>query len=217
MPIPHLAVGDILKLTARAVSNQQTAQIDCHFRVSAIAGLSVSVQDVANEWVTLTDAQWPSVLAPTAFGDRVTVELFNSATGKVLISADGATTIPVGTVGTAQAPTQASAVVTKNTGYAGQAFRGRCYVPFVPMSFLTPAGEFNAAARAAYGPFVTLLFGTQSFGVLPNTASLTPVIVHRPGVKFPLPLQTVDILNFIFTDKVGTQRRRGDYGIPNVP
>lgn len=218
MPLPpNVANGDYLKLTAQAYTLNQIAQVSCHFKVSNAIGLSVSVQDIANAWVLVTDGQWPQILAAAARADDARVELLSPATGKVLQSAIGISNQAVGTVPGSQSPTQVSAVVSKETGFAGQANRGRVYFPFVPQGFLTADGEMTVAAQTLYGITFDTFFPSFVYGVGGNTAQLSPVILHTPGTAHPLPLSSLDILSRSSTGRFGTQKRRGDYGKPNRP
>lgn len=214
---PNPTTGDLLKFRATAFTGQQRGECGCWFRVETVSGGGIGIVDLANLWQAVCDAQWPTILCPAAQGDTSIVELFNAATGRVTQSAEGSSTRPFGTVGTAQCPSQVAAVVKKVTGFAGRAFRGRVFFPFVPDDFIDFHGELEAAAALTYGVAYQAMFGPQAFTVGPATCLLTPVIVHTVTLTNPLPLNAVDIIAGQVTGKLGTQRKRGDYGIPNVP
>lgn len=213
MPLPPPpVVGDYLKLTARAWTIGQIGQVSCHYKVTAVAGGGVSVQGIADSFAVITDTQWPFILCPEAVSDAPFVELLSLGTGKVQQSAIGVHTPAIGVVGTDQCPTQVAAVVKKVTGFAGQAYRGRLYFPFVPRDHVTADGELSAAGVTAYQGTAVAMFqafvATQGL----SSTSLTPYLLHTPGPAFPLPLVGVEIFNFLVTGRLGTQKRRGDYG-----
>jgi hypothetical protein len=207
----------LLKFTATAIVGKQLGEITCHQRVTAVVAGGISLQQMADLLVVLSDGNWPSKLAPQATAGDVYMELLVRATGKVSQSAVGVSARPFGIGGVSMAPTQAAAVVKKITGLAGRAFRGRVFVPFIPDSFLTTGGELSAGVSAAYATFVALLFGPQTFTVGGSSTTVAPVLVHQPSVAYPLPLADQDVTAFVGTGKIGTQRRRGDYGQANNP
>lgn len=212
MPMTPLLVDDLLRLTATALANRQQAQVTCHFRVSSVAGASLTVKEVADAWQAICDSAWPGVLAPTSFGGNCLVERVLVTGGAVAEYAEGVSTFPPGTVGTSHVPTQVAPIIKKFTGVAGPKHRGRVFMPFMPADFMTDAGELDPVGGTAYGLWHATVFARpMTLGTLPDQVVLTPVLFHR----HPTASTTEDIALFTVSPKIGTQKRRGDYGTPN--
>jgi hypothetical protein len=119
-----------------------------------------------------------------------------------------------GTGATGALPCQVSGIITLLTGLAGRKFRGRLYIPFPGPSDSTAAA--NPVPTDAYvGKLTNFAVNIiSSFDVddgAGNTAHLSPIIYHRSGGTDTL------VIGHRSNKAWATQRRRGDYGRPNVP
>jgi hypothetical protein len=107
-----------------------------------------------------------------------------------------------------------SACLTLLTGLAGRKFRGRLFLPFPGPADSTVTQ--NPVPTDAYVGKLTN-FGVNvvsSFDIddgAGNTAHLSPIIYHRSGGGSSL------VIGFRANKLWATQRRRGDYGRPNLP
>lgn len=107
-------------------------------------------------------------------------------------------------------PTQVSGVVSRYSGFAGRAKRGRVYLPFPATDMLdtdnTPTAAYVVSAQALAN---AMMASTPIVGGT-GTANIDPLIYHRATLTG----------NFVFSTlahkKWGTQRRRGDYGQVNI-
>lgn len=103
------------------------------------------------------------------------------------------------------APPNVTYLVKKTTAFAGRAYRGRLYLPFVDNISISEAGAIS-------GPTLTrLTTAAAALFTAPGTGSSTGVsgwvLLHRTeaGVTPPAP---TDITSFQATSMVATQRRR---------
>jgi hypothetical protein len=117
----------------------------------------------------------------------------------------------LGTNGATNMPGQVAGVMTKGTGQAGRKMRGRCFGPFPPPNAASSTGEMTAGYVALLNAVGTAAMNILTVGGAGNTAILNPCLYHRTTKTFTL-LTTVNA-----STKWGTQRRRGDYGRPNLP
>lgn len=215
MAAPNLALGDILRIRATASVNGQTAIWGCDERVSSVVGASVSIQQAADAVAAIFDAEIPATVADPVLVGSPIVELVSPLTGVVLQSALGNTAGPAGSGGANLVPMQAAAIVQKKTGLAGPRMRGRMYWPFLPAGAITSGGRLSAAFQLVLAAAVGNMFAAQTFTVGAASASVAPIVLHR-YIAPAIPTYQ-DITSFAFTYKIGTQRRRGDYGKPNPP
>lgn len=209
-------MGDLIRAAFRCQTGGQQGEVTCEYSVTAVAGTGISTQDAADQLTILSDAQWPAILTPQSHTLGVRVELVNRANAQVLQSAYGVDSRDPGVVSGPMAPGGAAAIVRKRTGLAGPGFRGRMFVPFIPASFLSDSGELTAASRVTYLTFANALISVMTLTVGANSVTLTPSIEHRVSDRFPLPVTDQYITTVDVPGLVGYQRRRGDYGKPNI-
>jgi hypothetical protein len=215
MAIPNVAVGDLLRIRATAVLNGQTAVWGTDMRCSAVGGASLSVPALADQVAVLFDTNIPPTIGNQARVGSPIVELISVLTGRVLQSANGTSLIPHGTGGVTTAPTQAAAIVQKLTGLAGPRNRGRLYWPFLPTAFLQATGQISNGGRIAIIAAAISCWVSQTFSVGGDNVTVDPVLIHRyvvPAIPTYQPIVT-----FLMSLKIGTQKKRGDYGQPNPP
>lgn len=215
MAAPNVATGDLLRVRATAYIGGQTAVWGCDYRVASTAGVGLDLQAVADDWAGDMDVQLlPSLGNDVVVGNPI-VELVSPVTGRVLQSTIGVSANPNGTGGADTIPKQAAVVVRKATGLAGPSNRGRMYWPFVPSAYLLSDGTMDPASSAALLAIAATVFGVRTVTVGANSNQMLPILVHRYTVPSVPTYQ--DILGFLGATKIGTQKKRGDYGKPNPP
>lgn len=116
----------------------------------------------------------------------------------------------VGTINEGLAPWQCCALAQWQTDGRGRKTRGRCYIPFIPITYLNVLGELTDAAVTAYQG---LTFQLAQFQVTTVSGLYTwqLAVAHRASKTTTL------VANRYVTGKIATQRRRGDFGRPNRP
>jgi hypothetical protein len=109
-------------------------------------------------------------------------------------------------------PTQVAGIITIRTRFGGSGYRGRIFLPFVGATGSGTDGAPNAgiqtvwiAIAAAMGPSVTVVGGL-------GQCILQQVIRKRGGIMTADP----QVVGYTVQPKFGTQKRRGQYGQPNV-
>jgi len=108
-------------------------------------------------------------------------------------------------------PRQVSGIITKKTGFASRALRGRMYVGFMGIDQDTTAGhptigyiaELQSMADNLFGPALTIVGAAGS-------TTLKSVLWHRGSRTFDY------LTSGLARSRWATQKRRGDYGRPNV-
>jgi hypothetical protein len=102
-------------------------------------------------------------------------------------------------------PPNVTMLFKKSTNFAGRAYRGRMYLPFVEGTYVSEAGVIASTLYTKMQTAGPLLFNATGTG---STTGVTSwYLLHRaePGDTPPLPTQLNGILA---TDRVATQRRR---------
>lgn len=171
----------------------------------------LSIIQAATAVQAVADAILPPTIGNDAVVTDVILEKLSSATGVVQLSTVGVGARPVGTGGANSVPDQVAPVVQKFTGLAGPRNRGRVYWPFIPTASLSADGELSGAAAVALTAAAGNLFGGQSFTVGGASITVVPHLFHRTPI-----FGTTEILAFFCVGKLGTQKRRGDYGKLNA-
>lgn len=215
MAVPNPAAGQFLKVRATASIGGQTAVWGSDFRISSIGGAGLTLEDMADFVGTIFDGELPPTLANTVAVGRPILELIAPLTGVVLQSFLGVSSFPVGTGGATCAPKQVAAIVQKVSGLAGPSNRGRMYWPFLSTTFLNTDGTISGAGRTAITTAAINCFFTLTPTVGADSVNLEPVITTRQPVG--VPVEYIEIIGLVTSTKLGTQKKRGDYGKPNPP
>jgi len=128
--------------------------------------------------------------------------------------------LPVGNVTGADAgdnagdplPSQVSGLLKITTQLGGRANRGRAYIPFPFEGDNDASGRPQAAYVAALDGLGTIFAAARpGVGAGGDTNDFTPVIYHRHNHT------TTPISLIVGSTRWATQRRRGNYGRPNLP
>jgi hypothetical protein len=116
-----------------------------------------------------------------------------------------------GTGGATLAPMQAAPVIGWETPLAGPSQRGRFYVPFMPGDKVNvTTGELAVLYHGAVQTFANDLVTVAIAGTGGNQTVVNQVIWHRN-------LLNADIISAgVARFKIGTQKRRGNYGKQNL-
>jgi hypothetical protein len=203
-----LAVGDVLEAAIVCSQGNQLGIMVRHYRVGAIFGTSATDQDFASDLATRVSPEVRALLSSSAsfLGVRVT-KLFPLPRSLSVTSSNGA---GLGLVTGEPLPKQVAGVITLRTNFAGRGFRGRAYVPFAGEDSNGPTSQPVPAYIANLALLAIELLASVGTGIGANTATLDPVLWKRKTAS------TVPLTSSRSNTRWGTQRRRGDYGQPNV-
>lgn len=208
MPVT-LALNDILEVKVACNNTNQLGLNVLHYRIAAVTGGAVTDADMALAMDVKFAPIYKSLMGNTAsyFGVRVQVISTNpKPVAQVSTTLTGAGGIAGGVL-----PGQVCAIIKKITAIAGRRGRGRYYIPFPPVpaddtTLNKPTAAYllllQAAATALDDPITATFGADDAIATLQvrNAASGTVTAVDQ--------LQASPIW--------ATQRRRGNYGQPNV-
>lgn len=200
------ALGDIYsvklfsRITPIAVGSQLAINV-LHYRVEEVLGLPKDDQEIADAFSDHFGPVYGAYLSVDASFRGVIVQKINPLPVSIAVSSTSGQQAGVRVAGDLLPP-QVSGMITKQTGGAGRAKRGRIYMPFPGEDDVTdsiPNAAYIAALSATLTSFVTFVLA----GPLPNRTSFGPVIFHRANPGNPDPIATA-VARPYFT----TQRRR---------
>lgn len=214
-----LVLGDIIKARfwcSTASGGGQAAVNTIGYKVANVGGTGATDQDVADQLNTLAAADYIALLSTNATYDGVQVQI--CLTGYPFKAKYSSVSNIVGagpgTVTGNVMPTQTSGLISYQSAFAGQQFRGRSYIPF-------PGGADNTTTgdpTAGYVMRLTTLAGVLETGLIitpaGGTVTLVRVLLNGPdkGGITPNPSPVVGATPSI---RWATQRRRGDFGRQN--
>lgn len=203
-----LQVGDILSLRAHTFYQNQAGVNQFAYKVTTVVG-APSLQGILDTWSADAAAAYLQWLTPGAEYEGLKGMVIRGTTKYLptISTAGRGTSVVVGI----PHPKQISGLTTKVTELAGRANRGRVYWPFP----WTDTNDNSGAPTPLQVTLMTTLAGTflavttKAAGV--DSATFQPVLLHKVPTLAPTP-----ILTSLTAAKWATQRRRGDYGRPNV-
>jgi hypothetical protein len=108
-------------------------------------------------------------------------------------------------------PKQVAGIITLRSALAGRRNRGRAYIPFPSETSNTATATPVAAYIAALAILGVAYTADRTITVGAGSIVLRPVIWRRASSS------SVDITSSLARSVWATQRRRGDYGRPNLP
>lgn len=213
MPVV-LALNEIVQFTSVSHFGDQAGLFTWHYRVSAQVG-DITDQQYLDAWMAL----WPyqSALKST-FSDEAT---YDGTLAQIIwpirfTAVSNTVGAGVGSEVNSGLPRQVSGIITKRSNFADRSGRGRVYIPFPSSTYLSPSGDNTDIPTAAYIPFLEdigeAISTEQPVTIGGSSVTLTPIIYHRMD-----PSLSKDITSFLVRRRWATQRRRGDYGQPNLP
>jgi hypothetical protein len=122
-----------------------------------------------------------------------------------------------GTGGAAAIPQQVAGLIKLQTDRAGRPFRGRIYIPFLPVAAINAAGNLNAPSVAALNNIASIFTSQNVTTGLGGLLTVSPCIWHRKGYGTPpAQLRTFDRVTQAYASPLlATIRKRGNYGQTN--
>jgi len=209
-----LQVGDVLAMRAWSVLDEQAAVNTYCYRVNAVTGGGVQDQDFCSDFDTLFMSPFYQALQPPTVEYRGTqAYLIHRLAGGLpnpVISLAGA---HVGTHGTGPMPRNAAVIMKYATALRGPGGRGRLYLPFVDGDYVADNGRPTAALGVIVNSVCSTLLTPITITRTTNTATLSWVLAHR---KKGTPFAANEILTAQLSDRIGTMKKRGDYGKANT-
>lgn len=202
-------VGTTLRITAGSFSNGQAGINVTHWVVAALGTGGVSQSDIAIAFDALLAPLYKAAMHAVASWYGVKVQRVRPLP---VLAADVASNhVGIGTFGPDPMPSQASGIITLQTGTAGRSGRGRQYIPFpASLAVDVPAEKPSNNYVLALNGIKTALTNDQVVTSGVSTTTLTPVIFHRATGA------TTVVAGGRSNFKWATQKRRGDYTHPDV-
>lgn len=203
-----MAVGDILKVVQYMGSEEQMGLNVRHYRVSAEVTGGASLTEIANALKAIFAPLYQVCLSSSAFHRTVGVQVIRP--------------LPIGNEAFAGAfndvglrtgdplPKQVSGLISLRTALAGRRNRGRVYVPFPAETSNNSSSEPDAVYIEGLGGIGTAHVAPRTVVGATGTTTIVPVIFRRVAGT------TQDVVSFRVRLFWATQRRRGDFGKPNV-
>lgn len=203
-----MAVGDIYEARFFCRFADQTSVNVRHWRVSAQSGAIPTAAAIALRLSQLTEAEYKAVLSIQAEFRGVGVRQL-VVVPKPAEALDGSEAGNGTSVGDAL-PGQVAGLISLRTNFAGRSGRGRVYIPFPTEAQNDVDGEPTLAYIGNAQNLAAVL--AQSWTLVAGTDSTTfqPIVWNRKLAQYTI------ITSSIVRTKWATQRRRGDFGRPNV-
>ena len=198
-----LAANDIIETKIFLTTTGEVAINAFHYRVVAIAGASLTEQQVVDLLFTRFQAAYQALMSIAAFYAGLTVQKLRPLpVGAAQFSA----AVPVaGTVAGDLMPRQVSGIITKRSVLAGRANRGRMYVAY-------PSETDNGTGGAPIASYLTRLATLAGLAFVPftlvsgaNSVDLMPVVYHRIAGT------SNDVATSLSRNYWATQRRRNNF------
>lgn len=211
-----LAIGQIIELSIYCTQGPQVSVNVVHHEINSLAGAPTD-QELASYWDTVAFgtglfAKYPPVLTSAASyrGIGVTI-VYPLRQVTQYVAHTGA-----GIAGGNPMPMQISGLISKRGDLPGPHGRGRLYLPFPDIASTVIDGAGYQSPSGAYltdAAFIgTCLLTPVAGGVVgAGSVDMTPLILNRL-----LPAASVTIGGYIVRPAWATQRRRGEFGRPNV-
>lgn len=192
---------------------EQVSVNTLYLKVSSITGPGSTLQDFATMLDSYGSLAYQPVLPLEALYLGVQAKQTSAPTQRSYSSSAFRHT---GTSGdTISAPRQAAGIITKwsDADVSNPAMRGRVFMPFIPISFIGTNGNLTVGAQTLYGTWAGRMLTSNVWTSIDTLTSfiLLPMMYRVRGVHYNGVIRQIALRL-----KVGTQRRRGSYGIPNV-
>lgn len=205
-----MAINDVYRMRVITQQQEQIGVNVLHYRVVSSAPPEPSQLEIA----TFMDAALAPVYKPllTAASTYRGVGVQRILPLPVQVESSTTANLGIGTVAGDELPKQITGLLSHRTSLAGAGFRGRTYVPF-------PGETDSAADGLPGGGYVlrmvdlrqVLIAAHLVIGAGGGSVTLQLVVFRRAtGVS------TIVVASIVRTFWA-TQRRRGDFGRPNIP
>jgi len=202
-----LADDDFIECKFYCSKGQQLGINVVHYRVNASTGSGCTDQEVATAFDVSFANPYATCISADSFYEGTAVKKIS---GAPFVPVYAHSNVTAGLLASAVLPTQVSGIVTKLSAFAGRANRGRFYVPFPATQEL----DTDETPKAAYVTLIQALADTvitdHTIIGAGGTCQLSPQIVNR-GLT-----HNVKVVANLARKRWATQRRRGDFGRPNV-
>lgn len=215
MPGVRPQVGDIVELRHVYTCQAQIGENIVHYKVGAITGGGATLIEASSGFgFLLTTTAPPCMPSIAAYYGTSAKNLVDPAT-----SAQSSVFNTVGTLSASVSPKQVAVVLSLTSSLAGPKNRGRNYFPFFSAGLIAANGQLSAAGLALFNTLLSN--GMPLIHVIDdgagNTTTYGKVILHPGPLTVPVDPARSTLVTFQTTQsKLGTQRRRGDYGRVNV-
>jgi hypothetical protein len=204
----QLAINDVVQLQVVCADGSQAAFNTYHYQVTGVGVAVATLEDMIINFSALVAPKYKVMLYNGATYDGIIGQVISPLPllARVLYDADGG----VGTAGAIGLPKQTSGLIRFQTNFAGPGFRGRAYIPF-PSATSNQADGVPTNAYNANG--LVLADALKNFIAVSNggrTATVQMGLFRRAGSIFTPIVSDGAAANW------ATQKRRGDFGRPNL-
>jgi len=217
-----VAAGQIVQVRIWSQAGDQAGVNTLYTKALSDDGGTLTDQNIADTYDAIMGLRYIPLLAnPAEYrGVEVRIQEFPQP-GAVFQNASAGN----GTGGTITLPRTMSALIRFGTAFGGRQFKGRNYIPFLPVDAVVGDGLMTAAYSALLAAYALAL----SADIYPVTtgpagfATIHQVIIHsqtKEGAKHvpPLPIQPpTEVQSWTVSGRFAVQHRRGDFGKPNTP
>lgn len=203
-----MPVGDVLRVVPSMFKTAQLGLNVLHYRISAVTPPESSHQQIANELETAFAPLYKAVISSQASWLGLTVQRENPLPRTVLVGSTGLS--GAGNLAGDPLPTQVAGILTFRTGFAGRAFRGRAYLPFPTESVNDSQNQPTTGYIIAAQALGAALIQPRTFINGAGQTTIVFVVFHRGNRT------STDVTTGIARGRWATQRRRGDFGTPNI-
>lgn len=213
MAVPNPAVGQLVKFTQSFYARNQLFQNSFAYRVSNVVGGGISVAQMAQGWQTSIEANIPFFLSNEVLLAGTRCEVFALTSKRVVQSSFYRGVGAAGAALPTIVASQAALVVGKATGFAGAGARGRIFWGPLNKGDLIADGEIDPAFEAALVAELNLHYLSFTFTYGITSAAFIAVLLKKGALA--LPWIATDLTEYIQTGRIGTIKKRGDYGRTN--
>jgi len=206
-----MAIGDVWECRLISQFLEQVSETVLHYRViSNVGGGGVSANNVAGLVGTELGVAYKACMTSDAtFLGTVATKIHPIRSQPVFNN----TFAGVGTFGDDAGARQVSGVIRKIGDIGGRHGRGRSFIPFPTSDAMRVTdGKPSDDYMTALGALALLYDNTINVVTGGTTEDLAMIIYRRAAVT-----SSALLIEATAIRRWGTQRRRGDYGIPNVP
>jgi hypothetical protein len=206
-----LQIGDIVRARLVTMCADQLGECILHYSVVGPGPTTATDADMASALDSALFADVLLCLAADTTYRGFGVQIINRL--RLLTEQVGNSNAGIGTASVHSGSKQSAALCTWRSAFAGRSGRGRSYFPFIPSPFYTTSGELTAGIGGAVPAYQSLADGIRGF-------TLVSVGGRTAHVEFDILTKVGMVLTKIVSGTVSarpaTQRRRGDFGRPNV-
>jgi len=206
-------IGDFIEARVHCNSDFQLSLNVLHYELTAQIGGALTLGQMCTAFSAAIAPALKAWMPAAATYSFMTLQNLSPPKSVAVLSSVGS---GVGTAAGNLVPRQVSGLARYRTDFAGRSNLGRSYIGFVADSSITPNGELTAggitllqAVMASYGRILNLTQGAV-------TTSMILSIRHPDNPGPPPTPRWTQVTATAASVLLATQRRRGDYGRPNI-